>query len=280
MTIEHILDLLRCPLCTTGFTLVGQAARCDSGHSFDLARQGYLNLLGRAAPAHADTAEMVAARSRFLGGGYFDPMSDTIELAVRESNPTLDRPLQALEVGAGTGHYLARLLSAVGGRGVALDISAAASRRAAQAHPHLGAVVADGWQPLPLRDAAFDVVFSIFAPRHPAEFARVLRPSGVLVVATPLPEHLVELRERLGLLQIDPAKDERLATTLDAAFERTGRGECRYALELDQAATADLVNMGPNAFHRSPTELSAQLAELTWPRTVTIAVAVSAWERR
>lgn len=285
MAIQPVIDLLRCPVCTGPFALVDRAARCPSGHSFDLARQGYLNLLGRAAPAHADTAEMVAARSRFLAGGHFDPLSETLHWAVRESSPdhsipTLDGHPQILEVGSGTGHYLARLLTDLGGRGVALDISPAASRRAAQAHPRLGAVVADVWQPLPLAAAAFDVVLAVFSPRNAAEFARVLTPAGVLVVATPLPDHLVELRDQLGLLQIEPDKDERLAGALAGAFVPTRRDECRYRLELNRAAVTDLVGMGPNAFHRSRAEVIDQLTELPDPQPVTIAVAVSAWALR
>lgn len=280
MTITQVLDLVRCPRCASAFDLADRAVRCGSGHSFDLARQGYLNLMDRAAPPNADTADMVAARSRFLGSGHFDPVSDTLADALRELRPTLDPPLRALEVGAGTGHYLARLLDAVGGRGVALDISVAASRRAAQAHARLGAVVADVWQPLPLVDHGFDVVLSVFGPRNPAEFARVLRPGGLLLVATPRPQHQVELRAALGLLEIEPDKDERLAATLDTTFRRTGSGECHYQLWLDRAAVADLVSMGPNAFHRTQDELDAQLAQLTWPQPVTVAVAISAWELR
>jgi 23S rRNA (guanine745-N1)-methyltransferase len=280
MSIEQVLDLLRCPLCTSGFTQVGRSVRCVNGHSFDLARQGYLNLLGRAAPAHADTPEMVRARDQILAAGHFDPLSRALRQAVRESHRSSEHPLQILEVGAGTGHYLAELLGELGGRGVAVDISTAASRRAAQVVAQLGAVVADGWQPLPLADAAFDVVLSVFAPRNPAEFARVLRPEGLLLVATPLAEHLVELRDRLGLLQIQADKSDRLAASLGAAFDPRGRAEVRYRLDLDAGAVADLVGMGPNAFHRRPNAVTEQLQAMSWPQPVTFAMVVSAWAPR
>ncbi len=280
MALQQVLDLLHCPICAGSFALVDRAVRCPAGHSFDVARQGYLNLLGRAAPAHADSAEMVAARARFLDCGHFDPVSAALERAVRESLSATEQPLPMLEVGSGTGHYLSRLLRDIGGRGVALDISPAASRRAAQAHAQLGAVVADVWQPLPLTAAAFDVVLAVFAPRNAAEFARVLRPEGVLLVATPLPDHLVELRDQLGLLQIEPAKDERLAGAFAGAFVARHRIECRYQLELDHAALVDLIGMGPNAFHRSRAEVNEQLARLPERQPVTVAVAVSSWALR
>lgn len=280
MSIERVLDLLRCPLCGGELTLVDRAVRCPARHSFDLARQGYLNLLGRAAPAHADTPGMVAARARFLDSGAYDPLSQALRRAVPESAGEQRRARNVVEVGAGTGHYLARLLTDLGARGVALDISLAACRRAAQAHPDSGAVVADVWRRLPLASGAYDVVLSIFAPRNAAEFARVLQAGGVLVIATPLPDHLNELRGRLGLMEIQPGKDQRLAASLTAGFRRTTREECRYRLQLTADSAGDLVGMGPNAFHRSQESFANQLGGLSWPQSVTVAVAVSGWALR
>ena len=271
MSIRHVLDLLRCPVCRGAFTLEAGRVVCAAGHAFDLARQGYLNLLGRAAPPHADTADMVAARARFLGAGHFGPVTDVLAGLLPGDEPTL------LDVGAGDGHYLSPLLARSGGRAVALDISPAACRRAARVDEAIGAVVADAWASLPLVSSGFDAVLSIFAPRHPAEFARVLAPGGRLLVVTPLPDHLVELRKPLRLLAVDADKEVRLYESLSPHFGLVSRQECRSVLQLDAGAMHDVVSMGPNAFHQDPDHLATRIAMLPDPQPVTLSVVVTAW---
>ena len=285
MPIAELIDLLRCPVCGLALTDERTGVRCAAGHRFDLARQGYLNLLRGPPPAHADTAVMVAARERFLGGGSYRPVAEALLAAVRAGRgavrpdggsaaPTL------LEGGAGTGYYSTALLEGLGGRGLALDISTAAARRAARAHPRLAAVVADVWGPLPVVDGRVDLVATVFAPRNPAEFARVLRPGGLLAVVTPLPEHLAELRTALGLLDVEHDKQERLAATLGEHLEPLASQTLRYPVRWARPALLDLVAMGPNAFHRSPAALAEQVGALPDPLPATVAVAVSTWVRR
>lgn len=279
MSIDAALDLLCCPSCRQQLARAGGSVSCPSGHSFDLAKQGYLNLLGRAAPEHADTAEMLAARSRFLTAGFFEPVSDALSEALSDARPGGRRP-RVLEVGAGTGHYASRLLDHTGGRGVALDISAPAARRAARAHPSLAAVVANVWTTLPLPDGAVDVVLAVFAPRNPTEFARILAPGGVVAVVTPEPDHLTELREPLSLMGIEPGKAGRLASAMPAELPPRTTRQIRYPVLLPETALVDLVAMGPNAFHRDQTAVLAGVRSLPVPLTVTVAVRVNVWRRR
>jgi 23S rRNA (guanine745-N1)-methyltransferase len=275
MPIDRVLDLLCCPTCAEALTRRDASVVCTAGHTFDLARQGYLNLLGRAAPANADTAEMVAARDRFLSRGWYAALAEGL-LGMLRSHPA--GPW--VEVGAGTGYYLAYVLQGLGGRGVAVDVSRAASRRAARAHDQLGAVVADVWGRLPIRDATAEAVLCVFAPRNPAEFARILRPDGALVIISPMPDHLTELRGPLGLLDIEVDKQDRISRTLADLFTAVESVECRYRVSLDAASVIDLVSMGPNAFHHDHRRLAAQVAGLGPPIEVTVAVAISAWRPR
>jgi 23S rRNA (guanine745-N1)-methyltransferase len=282
--VAQLLDLLRCPRCGLPFTDEGTSVRCASGHHFDLARQGYLNLLQSAPPRHADTAEMVAARERFLGSGSYRPVADALVQAVRSALVAVRGSASAapalLEAGAGTGYYIAALLDGLGGRGLALDISTAAARRAARASHRLAAVVADAWGPLPVVDGRLDVLASVFAPRNAAEFARVLKPDGVLAVVTPLPEHLAELRAALGLLDVEEDKQERLAATLADAFAPLAEEQVRYPVSWAPPVVVDLVAMGPNAFHLSSADLVDRVAGLPDPVPATVAVSVSTWVRR
>ena len=269
--LADISDLLRCPQCDplaeARLELAGRALRCPVGHTFDVARQGYVNLLSRATPPHADTAAMVTARERFLGSGAYEPLRRALACRVEDA-ATL------LEAGAGTGYYLAGCLEADGSsearRGLALDISPAAARRAARAHPRIGAVVADTWAGLPVRSGVVDLLLTVFAPRNPIEFARVLAPGGRVLVAVPLPEHLAELRDRLGLLDIEPDKEDRLLAGFAGLLQTADRCDVRFPLTLTTGAVTDLVGMGPNAFHAD----SAAHAEEYAPAAIAVQVAV------
>ena len=284
MAVVEVLDLLRCPLCERVFTADSGSLRCATGHQFDLARQGYLNLLGTAPPQHADTGPMVAARERFLAAGGYAAIAQALVGAARDGllalRGTAPSAPALLEAGSGSGYYTAALLTGLGGRAVALDISVAAARRAARAHRRAAAVVADVWGRLPVAPDCMDVVASVFAPRNPAEFARVLRPDGVLVVVTPLPQHLQELRDDLGLLRVEPAKQERLASSLAADFSPVGEVAVDYPVAWSPAEVVDLVAMGPNAFHLDPAEVAARTAGLADPVRTRVAVAVSTWVKR
>jgi len=262
--LDDVLPLLRCPHCSQPLRREGAAVRCPAGHSFDVARQGYLSLLPGGAGT-ADTAQMVAARDRFLSAGHYDAVGEALAGAVGRG-PVVD-------VGAGTGHHLARVLGAHAGPGLALDLSRHAARRAARAHDRIGAVVADAWRTLPVRDGVAGAVLSVFAPRGPAEALRVLGPGGRLVVVTPTPRHLAELVGPLGLVTVDPDKDERLGRQL-AGFRRLSAEPVERTLVLDDPAVRDAVAMGPSARHVDLTALPDLAGE------VTLSVRVAAYAPR
>jgi 23S rRNA (guanine745-N1)-methyltransferase len=259
--LDEALDLLACPHCAGALSRSGGSATCANGHVFDVARSGYLSLLpGDAKLGSADTAEMVAAREAFLGARHFEPLAEALaEEAERALGGRAERPGVPpgciIDLGAGTGWYLARLLERLPGRiGLTLDLSKHALRRAARAHPRIAAVACDAWRPLPVRDSVADLVLSVFAPRNGPEIARVLRPGGALVVVTPTERHLVELVERLGLLTVDERKPERLAAALDAHLEPERRRDHEWSLELAPADVANAVAMGPSARHATRAE--------------------------
>jgi 23S rRNA (guanine745-N1)-methyltransferase len=181
-----------------------------------------------------------------------------------------------LEIGAGTGYYLAAVLDALPGRaGLALDASKAALRRAAHAHPRIGAVAADAWRRLPVADGAAAVVLDVFAPRRGAELARVLHPGGQLLVVTPNPGHLAELAGPLGLLSVDPRKEERLAATLGPSFTLLRQRSHDAALSLSRPDVAAVIGMGPSARHADPGALAERIAGLPGHIPVTLSVTLS-----
>jgi len=264
MTLSAADGLLACPHCGAPLSVADGDATCGR-HHFDVARQRYLNLLGGPQPAHADTAAMVAARVRVHERGVFAALADALAASLAGAG-------RILEVGAGPGAYLVRCLGAdPARRGLALDISTAAARVAAQADARVAAVVADVWTRLPVRDQAVDAVLAVFAPRNLPEFARVLAPGGRLVVAVPTPSHLAALRRRHDLLAIPDDKDDHLARQASGLFTPVETLHVSHPINADPTLAADLIAMGPNAFH--------QHVEVTEPVHDRVDVTVHVWER-
>lgn len=270
---------LRCPVCAGDLACAGRALRCAEGHAFDVARQGYAGLLtGNVRTGTADTAAMVAARAEFLDGGHFAPLADLIADRASERAPETGC---VLDVGAGTGHYLAAVLDRLPGRaGVALDVSKHAVRRAARAHPRVGALTWDVWRPLPVRTGSVAVLLDVFAPRNGAEFHRVLRPDGVLIVVTPAAHHQTEIIEELGLLTVDARKADRVADAVGDRFTPAGTWPLEIPLRLTRAEVGSLVGMGPSAWHTDPETLRGRIAALPEPITVTAAFEIRLFDAR
>ncbi|HEY0718139.1 MAG TPA: 23S rRNA methyltransferase [Streptosporangiaceae bacterium] len=256
--LPEIAGLLVCPVCGASLVRAGPVLRCAAGHSFDVARQGYVNLMpGGARPGTADTAGMVADRAAFLSAGHYAPLASAV---------------------ADLAAVLGRL--GPGAVGLAMDLSARALRRAARAAPGIGAIGWDTWQPFPVRPAAVSVILNVFAPRNGPEFRRVLRPGGALIVATPAPGHLAELAGLVTLISVDEHKDERLAATLGPYFTAAERRPVTVPLRLSRAEAATLAGMGPSARHAGPAATRARLATLAEPIDVTAAFHVTVYRPR
>jgi len=276
--IPQVLSALRCPHCGEPLAADGATVRCTSGHAFDLARQGYVSLLrGDARTGTADTSAMIEARDAFLSAGHYAPIAE--EAARMLASAIAEGPDGVIvEVGAGTGYYLAVALDALPTRsGVALDISKPALRRAVRSHDRIGAVAADVWSGLPLATDSAAAVLDVFSPRNVDEMARVLAPGGVLVVVTPNGGHLRELIGALGLLSVDDRKPERLDAQLSAQFTQIETAEVARTMELTHAEVAALAGMGPSAWHTDADALAAAIASLAEPAPVTLTVTVSAY---
>lgn len=275
-----VLDRLRCPHCGTALRDNGTSVVCAERHSFDIARQGYLNLLGAAGPRDTDTSAMVLARAEFLRAGHFAPISAALAaLAAEVTDVSVDGLV--VDIGGGTGHHTARVLDGSPERsGLVVDISKNAARHAARAHPRLAAVVADIRVRVPLADGSAAVVLNVFAPRNGGELRRIVRPDGALLVVTPNRDHLTELVGRFGLLRVDDRKRERVAEQLDDHFTEIGNRVIAGTMPLDHRAVRQVIDMGPNAWHRNSDVLSAELGALPEPFPVTFSVSIAVYRPR
>lgn len=263
---------LRCPVCGEPLAEGERAFTCPNGHSFDRARQGYVNLL-RPTRLRGDTLEMLRARRRFLDAGWYAPLADAIRADVAEwlgsAGAALPPEARALlDAGCGEGYYLSRLADTLaptfttdGWRLYGLDLAKDAVRMAAGRTHAVTWLVASSKDRLPFADARLGALLAIFAPRNPEEYARVIARGGLLLVVTPTDEHLAEARAALPwLLTPEPAKDERLRATLEGAFTLADARPVSFTLALDAAALADLALMAP---HRAvaPETLAAAARE-------------------
>ncbi|GAA5042268.1 methyltransferase domain-containing protein [Nocardia callitridis] len=244
------------------------------GHSFDIAKQGYVGLLtGASTKMTGDTPAMLDARAAFQRRQHFTPIAAAVTRAV-----TADTGPGAtlLEIGAGTGYYTADALDAAPtATAIAVDVAKPAARRCARAHERAAAVLADAWLGLPVRDGTLTAVLSVFAPRNPDEVARALAPEGRFVVATPTDRHLGELIGPLGMVTVDPDKDRRLDAALSGRFDVADRVLIEYPMELDRADVANVVGMGPSAFHAGTDD--SRLAAVADTTKVTASVLVSTY---
>ncbi|MCR5089715.1 MAG: methyltransferase domain-containing protein [Oscillospiraceae bacterium] len=193
-------SLFCCPVCGGRLNRVMRVCRCERGHSYDLAREGYVNLLPanfRHSASPGDDRDMVAARTRFLDGGWYEPLRQRLcklsEDAAPDSAPAL------LDAGCGDGYYTAALCESVlrrGGRVAGVDLSKAAVRRAAKRCPKAEIAVSSVYR-LPLADGSADQLLDCFSPLAAEEFHRVLKQDGIFFYVVPGPRHLWELKEVL-----------------------------------------------------------------------------------
>jgi 23S rRNA (guanine745-N1)-methyltransferase len=183
-----------------------------------------------------------------------------------------------VDIGGGTGHYLAAVLDALPeAQGLVLDLSRDAARVAARAHPRMAAVVCDVRHRLPVQDAAASLVLDVFAPRNGAEMRRIIAPDGRLIVVTPTQTHLRELGGMPGMLRVDAHKDERLERSMAGYFTPAEHRPVTWRMSLDRAAVRDVVLMGPSAHHVRPETLDQALAATDDPLDMSGAVDCSVW---
>jgi 23S rRNA (guanine745-N1)-methyltransferase len=227
--------MLLCSVRECGLPLVREDRRlaCARGHSFDVARSGYLNLLqpqDRRSKQPGDTVAAVAARRRLHDRGVTEPLlrgiAGILGLAQGES---------VLDAGCGDGFYLGRLAGEFGIEGHGVDISIPAVDAAARRYPGCEWIVANADRFVPYADGSFSVVMSITGRMNGPEFRRVLREDGRLLVAVASPEDLVELRG------VGKDRVERTVETFGDGFRLVEQRRVSTVAELDAAGVADVL---------------------------------------
>ena len=285
---------LACPLDGAPLQRQGGSLRCADGHCFDLAAQGYVNLLpvqNKRSLDPGDSKEMVAARRRFLEAGHYQPIADAVAQAVL-AGAAPGRTLTCLDAGCGEGYYLRQLAATAAAEAhplalAGLDISkwavqAAAKRDLHDARSQAGPSpspsttwVVGSNAGLPVLPGTLDRVLCMFGFPVYGEFARVLRRGGELLQVDAGPEHLRELREVI----YPTLKPERPAPRqAPPGFEHLATDTLRFPVHVDGAAPiADLLAMTPHLY-RATAEGRARAAALT-ALTMTVDVRLTRYRR-
>ena len=253
-------SLFVCPNCGRPLEREANGYACPAGHRFDLAREGYVNLLPanfQHSKAPGDDKEMALARTRFLDGGWYSPLRERLCRLLdlhTGSAPAL------LDAGCGEGWYtaaLARVVSGKGGRTAGVDLSRPSVKKAARRCPEAEIAVASVYR-LPLADGSVDVMTNVFSPLAAEEFARVLKPGGLYCYVVPAPRHLWEMKEVLYEKPY-PNPDE---TILYEGFRFLEMVPVETMLHLTGPEPMDLFGMTPYAW-KTPKAGVERLKELT-----------------
>lgn len=243
---------------------------CPAGHTFDVARSGYVNLLqpqDRRSRAPGDSPEAVAARRRFLDRGLEAPLvSALVELLPLGHGESL------LDVGCGEGHHLAAFRSTYGAACHGVDISVAAIELAARRHPGCTWVVANADRFLPFPDVSFRAITTITSRLPAGELQRVLAPGGRLLVAVPAEDDLAELRAAVLGAANARGRGDRVVEQLSPPLALERRERIARVVRLDRDALADVLTSSYRAVRRRERERLAGLAgmDVTLAREVLV----------
>jgi 23S rRNA (guanine745-N1)-methyltransferase len=270
--------VLRCPVRGCAEALRPEDSRwvCARKHSFDQRRSGALNLLqpqDRRSRNPGDSREAAQARRRLAQEGHDRAVHEA--LAQRLAPPRAPEHSTILDVGCGEGAFLRSLEGRPGLERHGTDISAFSLELAAKASPEVLFVVANADRFLPYADQSFDVVTSIDARVHGAEFRRITRKGGTVLVAVPGPDDLIELRQRIQSSSREKARAERILEVMGPPFILKERLTVRETRPLEPSVLRDLLVVTYRGFRRSEQEAVGALARLT----VTMSHDILAFER-
>ena len=238
--------LLRCPIDGNTLTRNDKRWCCELGHSFDRAREGYVHLLpvqNKRSKNPGDSKEMVAARRRFLSAGHYAPIAQTLaQMVVSHTHGSLS----CLDAGCGEGYYLRELQNRVMDLSIlGLDISKWAVQAAAKLDKSSTWVVGSNAN-LPVVSATIDFVLCLFGFPMYTEFARVLKPGGLLVQIDTGEQHLRELREII-YPSLKPTREK--APPLGERFSLIEERVLSFEINLESGeAIADLLTMTPHLY--------------------------------
>lgn len=234
---------LLCPICGEVLTKQDRSYRCENRHSFDIARQGHVNLLpvqNKRSLNPGDTAQQVAGRRTFLDGGFYAPIRDALCRLAKDYGCT--GPI--LDVGCGEGYYSAALADALQGELLGLDISKEAVRYAAGRYKSARWICASAAR-LPVKDQSVGLLTSLFALTVPEEFSRVLRQDGAYIQVLAAEDHLLGLK---NIIYPELHHKEKFTTPDLAGFRLAESRKLQFTFTVAGEQVQNLLSMTPHVY--------------------------------
>ena len=232
---------LACPLDGKRLELREKQLVCESGHAFDIARQGYVNLLPvqhKRSKQPGDSRAMVLARAAFLNSGVYQPIASALAATVGELIDT-EQEYCLLDAGCGEGYYFDFIMNQLKSRAgdtrlsfIGLDISKDAITEAAKRNKHISWLVGSNRQP-PLAPASVDIIICVFGFQNLAGFNAVLKPGGKVILVDPGVDHLTELRHII-YPEVNTSAPVDLAEFVAAGFSWLQDQPLQFKLAIDQ----------------------------------------------
>lgn len=253
-----------CPLCQTKLQRTNSTQICANNHHFDIAKEGYLNLLpvnAKNSKNPGDNKDMMQARRAFLNSDGYLPLAEKVSELVSAYLTGSDQA-QILDLGCGEGYYTASLAAKLPEQFVinGLDISKVAIRYAAKRCKNINFCVASAYD-VPLADNSLDALIRIYAPSLESELQRLIKPQGYMITVTPAPRHLYQLREKI-YEQVNQHAEENKTVP---GFSKLQQINLNYMLSINNPqAVQDLINMTPFAWKFNPQKMQDLLAEKNW----------------
>ena len=234
---------LLCPICGETLTRQEKSYVCANRHSFDIARQGHVNLLPvqqKRSLNPGDTTQQVVSRRAFLDGGFYAPIREALCAMAKEQG--CKGPI--LDIGCGEGYYSAGLAEALDAELLGLDISKEAVRYAAGRYKYATWICASAAR-LPVKDQSFGLLTSIFALTMPDEFKRVLSPGGAFIQVLAAEDHLLKLKQ---IIYPEVRHKEKFTTPEIPGFRLAESRQLRFTFTVEGDQVQNLLSMTPHVY--------------------------------
>ena len=253
-----------CPLCQSILSQTNNTQICENNHHFDIAKEGYLNLLpvnAKNSKNPGDNKEMMMARRTFLDSGGYFPLAQKLSVLIKDllidnNEATL------LDLGCGEGYYTNILENTLPESTTitALDISKVAIRYAAKRYKKINFCVASAYD-VPLAEGSIDALVRIYAPSLDSELGRLIKEGGYLITVTPAPRHLFELREKI----YEQVNEHLSENDAPIGFRKVEQVTLNYPLLItEEKILKDLIQMTPFAWKFNEQKMQLLLSEKEW----------------
>ncbi len=265
--------MLICPVCQHPLTRDDRQLSCENRHSFDMAKQGYFNLLlnqAKKSKQPGDNGEMVIARTRFLNGGFYQSISDAInQMAIdmlwqeESADDQATDGNHILDLGCGEGYYTARLAQALSDHQIentvyGLDISKDAVKAACKRDKSIHWLVANGTK-APFKANSMKLILNIFNRIMPATLKDLCHEQGKVLVASSGQYHLKELKE--AIYDTPKFVEFDAISAMGEHFKHEHRQTLDFTVKLKPSDTKDLLYMTPHAWRSNPETQKALLSQ-------------------